>query len=147
MESLWWAKTSICLICPETKISALNEVSHWIIFVSFPKSFLNLFDTFCHLFSWTTLRKIKSKRIYSHTHSLYNTMANIFDKLNSLVFWYVIDIVLVMLFPATDVVTVYVFQEPSLLSSLQDKGLTDVVLHALLVKDVCTISYTTISYY
>ncbi|KAK3600176.1 hypothetical protein CHS0354_039470 [Potamilus streckersoni] len=37
---------------------------------------------------------------------------------------------------ATDVVTVYVFQEPSLLSSLQDKGLTDVVLHALLVKDV-----------
>ncbi|XP_076447673.1 E3 ubiquitin-protein ligase HUWE1-like isoform X2 [Babylonia areolata] len=37
---------------------------------------------------------------------------------------------------ATDVVTVYVFQEPSLLSSLQDKGLTDVVLHALLIKDV-----------
>ncbi|XP_028966633.1 E3 ubiquitin-protein ligase HUWE1 [Galendromus occidentalis] len=37
---------------------------------------------------------------------------------------------------ATDVVTVYVFQEPSLLSSLQDKGLTDVVLHALLVKEV-----------
>ncbi|XP_032797159.2 LOW QUALITY PROTEIN: E3 ubiquitin-protein ligase HUWE1 [Daphnia magna] len=36
----------------------------------------------------------------------------------------------------TDVVTVYVFQEPSLLSSLQDSGLTDVVLHALLVKDV-----------
>ena len=27
-------------------------------------------------------------------------------------------------------------QEPSLLSSLQDNGLTDVVLHALLVKDV-----------
>ena len=37
---------------------------------------------------------------------------------------------------ATDVVTVYVFQEPSLLSSLQDNGLTDVVLHALLVKEV-----------
>ncbi len=37
---------------------------------------------------------------------------------------------------ATDVVTAFVFQEPSLLSSLQDKGLTDVVLHALLVKDV-----------
>ena len=37
---------------------------------------------------------------------------------------------------ATDVVTVYVFQEPSLLSSLQDNGLTEVVLHALLVKDV-----------
>ncbi|XP_055882443.1 E3 ubiquitin-protein ligase HUWE1-like isoform X4 [Biomphalaria glabrata] len=37
---------------------------------------------------------------------------------------------------ATDVVTVYVFQEPSLLSSLQDKGLTDVVLQALLIKDV-----------
>ena len=37
---------------------------------------------------------------------------------------------------ATDVVTAYVFQEPSLLSSLQEKGLTDVVLHALLVKDV-----------
>lgn len=40
------------------------------------------------------------------------------------------------LFVATDVVTVYVFQEPSLLSSLQDSGLTDVVLHALLIKDV-----------
>ena len=39
-------------------------------------------------------------------------------------------------FVATDVVTVYVFQEPSLLSSLQDSGLTDVVLHALLIKDV-----------
>lgn len=37
---------------------------------------------------------------------------------------------------ASDVVTVYVFQEPSMLSSLQDNGLTDVVLHALLVKDV-----------
>ena len=37
---------------------------------------------------------------------------------------------------ATDVVTAYVFQEPSLLSSLQDKGLADVVLQALLVKDV-----------
>ena len=37
---------------------------------------------------------------------------------------------------ATDVVTVYVFQEPSLLSSLQDNGLTDVVLQALLVKEV-----------
>lgn len=37
---------------------------------------------------------------------------------------------------ATDVFTVYVFQEPSLLSSLQDNGLTDVVLHALLVKEV-----------
>jgi E3 ubiquitin-protein ligase HUWE1 len=34
------------------------------------------------------------------------------------------------------VVTVYVFQEPSLLSSLQENGLTDVVFHALLVKDV-----------
>uniref|UniRef100_A0A1B0GIT8 HECT-type E3 ubiquitin transferase n=1 Tax=Lutzomyia longipalpis TaxID=7200 RepID=A0A1B0GIT8_LUTLO len=37
---------------------------------------------------------------------------------------------------ATDVVTVYVFQEPSLLSALQDNGLTDVVLQALLQKDV-----------
>ena len=37
---------------------------------------------------------------------------------------------------ATDVVTVYVFGEPSMLSSLQDNGLTDVVLHALLIKDV-----------
>lgn len=37
---------------------------------------------------------------------------------------------------ATDIVTVYVFQEPSLLSSLQESGLTDVVLHALLVKEV-----------
>ncbi|MGH0185017.1 UNVERIFIED_CONTAM: hypothetical protein FKN15_016634, partial [Acipenser sinensis] len=31
---------------------------------------------------------------------------------------------------------VFVFQEPSLLSSLQDNGLTDVMLHALLIKDV-----------
>ncbi|XP_076227161.1 HECT, UBA and WWE domain containing E3 ubiquitin protein ligase 1 isoform X5 [Nomia melanderi] len=37
---------------------------------------------------------------------------------------------------ATDVVTVYVFQEPSLLSSLHDNGLTDIVLHALLIKEV-----------
>ena len=41
---------------------------------------------------------------------------------------------------ATDVVTVYVFQEPSLLSSLQESGLTDVVLHALLVKEVFILS-------
>ena len=39
---------------------------------------------------------------------------------------------------ALDVVTVFVFQEPSLLSSLQDKGLTEVVLNSLLVKDVPT---------
>ncbi|CAH1153351.1 unnamed protein product [Phaedon cochleariae] len=37
---------------------------------------------------------------------------------------------------ATDVVTVYVYQEPALLSALQDNGLTDVVLHSLLVKEV-----------
>ncbi|PIK62780.1 putative E3 ubiquitin-protein ligase HUWE1 [Apostichopus japonicus] len=37
---------------------------------------------------------------------------------------------------ACEFVTVYVFQEPSLLSSLQDTGLTDVMLHALLIKDV-----------
>ncbi|XP_043484818.1 E3 ubiquitin-protein ligase HUWE1 isoform X4 [Leptopilina heterotoma] len=37
---------------------------------------------------------------------------------------------------ATDVVTVYVFQEPSLLSTLQDNGLTEVVQHALLIKEV-----------
>lgn len=37
---------------------------------------------------------------------------------------------------ATDVVSVFVFQEPSLLSSLQQNGLTDVVLQALLKKDV-----------
>ena len=35
-------------------------------------------------------------------------------------------------------VTAYVFQEPGLLSSLQDKGLADVVLQALLVKDLPT---------
>lgn len=40
---------------------------------------------------------------------------------------------------ATDVVTVYVFQEPSLLSFLQDNGLTDVVLHALLIKEVSAV--------
>lgn len=45
------------------------------------------------------------------------------------------------LFSATDVVTVYVFQEPSLLSSLQDNGLTDVVLNALLIKDVSRLYY------
>ena len=37
---------------------------------------------------------------------------------------------------ATDVVTVYVFQEPSLLSTLQESGLTDVVLQALLKKEI-----------
>ncbi|XP_060516281.1 E3 ubiquitin-protein ligase HUWE1 isoform X2 [Cylas formicarius] len=37
---------------------------------------------------------------------------------------------------ATDVVTVYVYQEPALLSALQDNGLTNVVLHSLLVKEV-----------
>jgi len=47
----------------------------------------------------------------------------------------------IFLFSATDVVTVYVFQEPSLLSSLQDSGLTDVVLHALLIKDVSLYMY------
>lgn len=41
-----------------------------------------------------------------------------------------------LMFVATEVVTVFVFQEPSLLSSLQDNGLTDVMLHALLIKDV-----------
>ena len=53
-----------------------------------------------------------------------------------LLFVYISCTQLTHYFPATDVVTVYVFQEPSLLSSLQDNGLTDVVLHALLVKDV-----------
>ena len=33
-------------------------------------------------------------------------------------------------------VTVYVFHEPSLLSSLQDNGLTGVMLKALVVKEV-----------
>lgn len=37
---------------------------------------------------------------------------------------------------AANVVTVFIFQEPSQLSSLQDKGLTDTVMQALLVKDV-----------
>lgn len=37
---------------------------------------------------------------------------------------------------ATDIVTVYVFQEPGMLSALQDRGLTDVILQAVLVKDV-----------
>ena len=39
------------------------------------------------------------------------------------------------MFTAMEVVTVYVFQEPSLLSSLQDNRLTHVMLHALLVKN------------
>lgn len=42
---------------------------------------------------------------------------------------------------ATEVVTVFVFQEPSLLSSLQDNGLTDVMLHALLIKDVSLVAF------
>lgn len=37
---------------------------------------------------------------------------------------------------ATDVITVYVFQEPSLLSTLQENGLTTVVLQALLSKEI-----------
>ena len=37
---------------------------------------------------------------------------------------------------ATDVVTAFIFQEPSQLSSLQDNGLTDVLMQALLQKDV-----------
>lgn len=37
---------------------------------------------------------------------------------------------------ATDVVTVYVFNEPSLLSSLQETGLTNVILRSLLQKEV-----------
>ena len=37
---------------------------------------------------------------------------------------------------ATDIVTVYVFHEPAMLTSLQDRGLTDVILQAVLVKDV-----------
>lgn len=47
----------------------------------------------------------------------------------------------------------FVFQEPSLLSSLQDNGLTDVMLHALLIKDVslmfklvCSVPVTIKSY-
>lgn len=40
------------------------------------------------------------------------------------------------MFLATDVVTVYIYQEPTLLPALQDNGLTDVVNHALLVKEV-----------
>ena len=45
---------------------------------------------------------------------------------------------LVVIFSPTaiDVVTVYVFHEPSLLSSLQDNGLTAVMLKALVVKEV-----------
>ncbi|XP_011213379.2 E3 ubiquitin-protein ligase HUWE1 [Bactrocera dorsalis] len=37
---------------------------------------------------------------------------------------------------ATDVVTVYVFNEPSLLSSLQETGLTNIILRSLLQKEV-----------
>ncbi|XP_067024084.1 E3 ubiquitin-protein ligase HUWE1-like isoform X5 [Acropora muricata] len=42
----------------------------------------------------------------------------------------------VLFMAAIDVVTVYVFHEPSLLSSLQDNGLTGVMLKALVVKEV-----------
>lgn len=44
-------------------------------------------------------------------------------------------------FTAIDVVTVYVFHEPSLLSSLQDNGLTGVMLKALVVKEVIFIIF------
>ncbi|CAF4190250.1 unnamed protein product, partial [Adineta steineri] len=37
---------------------------------------------------------------------------------------------------ATDIVTSFIFQEPSQLSFLQDNGLTDVLMHALLKKDI-----------
>ncbi|CAF0789519.1 unnamed protein product [Adineta steineri] len=37
---------------------------------------------------------------------------------------------------ATDIVTSFIFQEPSQLSSLQDNGLTDVLMHALFKKDI-----------
>ncbi|CAF4182302.1 unnamed protein product, partial [Adineta steineri] len=37
---------------------------------------------------------------------------------------------------ATDVVTSFIFQEPPQLSSLQDNGLTDVLMHALFKKDI-----------
>jgi hypothetical protein len=37
---------------------------------------------------------------------------------------------------ATEVVTVYVFHEPSLLSALQDTGLTGVMLNSLIMKDI-----------
>jgi E3 ubiquitin-protein ligase HUWE1 len=37
---------------------------------------------------------------------------------------------------ATDVVQLFIFQEPSQLSQLQENGLTDVILHALLKKNV-----------
>lgn len=56
-------------------------------------------------------------------------------------------------FAATEVVTVFVFQEPSLLSSLQDNGLTDVMLHALLIKDVsfqhcpCVLRFFSVSFF
>lgn len=45
------------------------------------------------------------------------------------------------LFSAIDTVTVYVFHEPSLLSSLQDNGLTGVVMKALVLKDVSTFTH------
>lgn len=41
---------------------------------------------------------------------------------------------------AIDTVTVYVFHEPSLLSSLQDNGLTGVVMKSLVLKDVSSIA-------
>ena len=37
---------------------------------------------------------------------------------------------------STDVVQLFIFQEPSQLSSLQENGLTDVILYALLKKNV-----------
>ena len=42
---------------------------------------------------------------------------------------------------ATEVVTLYVFHEPSQLSSLQDRKLTDVILDALVLKEVGNYSH------
>ena len=72
-----------------------------------------------------------NKKIYVYMSLLSND-----DNFFFSVILYDYDFSILVHITATDVVTVYVFQEPSLLSPLQDNGLTDVVLHALLVKDV-----------
>ena len=43
---------------------------------------------------------------------------------------------MIIVFTATEVMTVFVFHEPSQLSALQDNGLPGVVLNSLLMKNV-----------
>lgn len=88
-------------------------------------------DIYCHI----ELYKTKTVTFTNLMRCLY--FSRLFACLLLLLFFFLtVFLLLPLTFTATEVVTVFVFQEPSLLSSLQDNGLTDVMLHALLIKDV-----------